>query len=117
MRTCPGDPFTDATGATIVSDLRLEGTIFEDLRKTFSTVNDRVDAARRTLRGTDGSVVGDSGLVDDVHDFADDWGYGIKQLGKHTQGAIKMIDKIGKSFEKLDLDLAESLKAPKKKGH
>ncbi|MEU1202824.1 hypothetical protein ABZ446_42345 [Streptomyces sp. NPDC005813] len=100
-----------------MSDLRLEDTIFEDLRKTFSTVTDRMDTARRTLRGTDGSVVGDAGLVDDVHDFADDWGYGIKQLGKHTQGAIKMIDKIGESFEKLDLDLAESLKSPKKKGH
>ncbi|WP_028805088.1 hypothetical protein [Streptomyces sp. 142MFCol3.1] len=100
-----------------MSDLRLEDTIFEDLRKTFSTVTDRMDTARRTLRGTDGSVVGDAGLVDDVHDFADDWGYGIKQLGKHTQGAIEMIDKIGESFEKLDLDLAESLKSPKKKGH
>ncbi|MET7696952.1 MULTISPECIES: hypothetical protein [unclassified Streptomyces] len=100
-----------------MSDLRLDGTIFEDLRKTFSTVSDRMDTARRTLRGTDGSVVGAAALVDDVHDFADDWGYGIKQLGKHTQGAVKMIDKIGKSFDDLDLKLAESMKAPEKKGH
>ncbi|KPI18768.1 hypothetical protein OK074_7851 [Actinobacteria bacterium OK074] len=96
-----------------MSDLRLEGTIFEDLRKTFATVTDRMDTARRTLRGTDGTAVGEHQLVDAVHDFADDWGYGIKQLAKHTQDAVKMIDKIGKSFEKLDLDLAESLKTPK----
>lgn len=75
-----------------------------------------MEATRRTLRGTDASAVGESKLVEDVQDFADDWGYGIKQLGKHTQGAVKMIDKIADSFGKLDLDLAESLKAPKKKG-
>ncbi|MFD8737679.1 hypothetical protein ACFV06_22540 [Streptomyces sp. NPDC059618] len=99
-----------------MSDLRLEDTVFEDLRKTFSTISDRMEATRRGLRGTDASAVGDPKLVEDVQDFADDWGYGIKQLGKHTSGAVKMIDKIADSFGKLDLDLAESLKAPKKKG-
>ncbi|MFF0140071.1 hypothetical protein ACFYRN_26890 [Streptomyces sp. NPDC005227] len=99
-----------------MSDLRLEDTIFEDLKKTFSSISDRMESTRRTLRGTDASAVGESKLVEDVQEFADDWGYGIKQLGKHTQGAVKMIDKIADSFGKLDLDLAESLKAPKKKG-
>ena len=42
------------------------------------------------------------------------WAYGIKQLGKHTQGAVKMINKIGEEFGKLDHDLAESLKTKKK---
>jgi len=99
-----------------MSDLRLEDTIFQDLKKTFSTISDRMEATRRSLRGTDASAVGESKLVEDVQDFADDWSYGIKQLGKHTHGAVKMINKIGESFGKLDLDLAESLKAPKKKG-
>ncbi|MEU6274430.1 hypothetical protein ABZ871_18775 [Streptomyces populi] len=99
-----------------MSDLRLEDTIFEDLKKTFSTISDRMETTRRTLQGADASVVGESKLVEDVQDFADDWGYGIKQLGKHTHGAVKMINKIGDSFSKLDLDLAESLKAPTKKG-
>lgn len=99
-----------------MSDLRLDGTVFEDLRKTFSTISNRMETTRRTLRGTDGSVVGASKLVEDVHDFVNDWGYGIKQLGKHTQNAVKMIDKIGDSFSKLDQDLAESLKSTKKKG-
>lgn len=102
-----------------MSDLRLEGTIFEDLKRTFSTISDRMDAARRTLRATDGSVVGAQQLIDDVHDFADDWAYGIKQLGKHTHGAVKMIDKIDSSFGELDQKLAASMKSPKaaKKGH
>ncbi|MFJ8491000.1 hypothetical protein ACIRBZ_21995 [Streptomyces sp. NPDC094038] len=99
-----------------MSDLRLEDTIFQDLKKTFSSISDRMETTRRTLRSADASAVGERQLVEDVKDFADDWGYGIKQLGKHTQGAVKMINKIGESFGKLDLDLAESLKAPKQKG-
>ncbi|QEU93420.1 hypothetical protein [Streptomyces kanamyceticus] len=96
-----------------MSDLRLDGTIFEDLKKTFSSVSDRMDAARRTLKNTDGSVVGAEKLIEDVHEFADEWGYGVKQLGKHTQGAVKMINKIDTEFSKLDQALAESLKSAK----
>ena len=99
-----------------MTDLRLEDTIFQDLKKTFSSISDRMETTRRTLRSADASAVGEKQLIEDVQDFADDWGYGIKQLGKHTQGAVKMINKIGESFGKLDLDLAESLKAPKQKG-
>ncbi|MGW7241679.1 hypothetical protein [Streptomyces sp. NPDC054804] len=99
-----------------MSDLRLEDTIFQDLKKTFSSVSDRMETTRRTLRSADATAVGERQLVEDVQDFADDWSYGIKQLGKHTHGAVKMINKIGESFGKLDLDLAESLKAPKQKG-
>ncbi|CAL9498095.1 MULTISPECIES: hypothetical protein [Streptomyces] len=97
-----------------MSDLTLDDTIFEHLKTTFSTISDRMEAARRSLRGADASAVGESQLVEDVQDFADEWGYGIKQLGKHTQGAVKMINTIGDTFSKLDLDLAESLKAKKK---
>ncbi|MFD8811185.1 hypothetical protein ACFV23_06790 [Streptomyces sp. NPDC059627] len=99
-----------------MSDLRLEDTIYHHLNKTFSSISDRMETTRRTLRSADASAVGEKQLIEDVQDFADDWGYGIKQLGKHTQGAVKMINKIGESFGKLDLDLAESLKAPKQKG-
>ncbi|MFE9608319.1 hypothetical protein [Streptomyces sp. NPDC006012] len=97
-----------------MSDLRLEDTVFEHLKKTFSTISDRMEDARRSLRGTDASAVGESKLIDDVQDFADDWGYGIKQLGKHTQGAVKMINTIGDTFDKLDQELAESFKVKKK---
>ncbi|MEU6990088.1 hypothetical protein ABZ953_05415 [Streptomyces sp. NPDC046465] len=99
-----------------MSDLRLDGTIFEDLKRTFSGVSDRMDAARRTLKSTDGSVVGAEKLIEDVHEFADEWSYGVKQLGKHTQGAVKMINKIDEEFSKLDQALAESLKSARKKG-
>ncbi|GGQ67010.1 hypothetical protein ACWDMR_03545 [Streptomyces althioticus] len=97
-----------------MSDLTLEDTVFESLKKTFSSISDRMEDARRSLRGTDASAVGESKLVEDVQDFADEWGYGIKQLGKHTHGAVKMINTIGKTFGDLDLELAQSLKVKKK---
>jgi hypothetical protein len=97
-----------------LSDLTLEDTVFESLKKTFSSISDRMEDARRSLRGTDASAVGESKLVEDVQDFADEWGYGIKQLGKHTHGAVKMINTIGKTFGDLDLELAQSLKVKKK---
>ncbi|MEU2994046.1 hypothetical protein ACPCAJ_26860 [Streptomyces griseoincarnatus] len=98
-----------------MSDLTLEDTVFESLKKTFSSISDRMEDARRSLRGADASAVGESKLVEDVQDFADEWGYGIKQLGKHTHGAVKMINTIGKTFGDLDLELAQSLKAKKGK--
>ncbi|MGA5375433.1 hypothetical protein ACPCSD_30815 [Streptomyces griseoincarnatus] len=97
-----------------MSDLTLEDTVFESLKKTFSSISDRMEDARRSLRGADASAVGESKLVEDVQDFADEWGYGIKQLGKHTHGAVKMINTIGKTFGDVDLELAQSLKAKKK---
>ncbi|MGW2171176.1 hypothetical protein ACWC1C_11705 [Streptomyces sp. NPDC001705] len=97
-----------------MSDLTLDDSIFQHLKATFSTISDRMEATRRSLRGADASAVGESQLIEDVQDFADEWGYGIKQLGKHTQGAVKMINTIGDTFGKLDLELAESLKAKKK---
>ncbi|MGA5248147.1 hypothetical protein ACPCIX_12170 [Streptomyces pseudogriseolus] len=97
-----------------MSDLTLEDTVFESLKKTFSSISDRMEDARRSLRGTDASAVGESKLVEEVQDFADEWGYGIKQLGKHTHGAVKMINTIGKTFGDLDLELAQSLKVKKR---
>ncbi|MFD5025531.1 hypothetical protein [Streptomyces sp. NPDC058373] len=98
-----------------MSDLSIDGTVFEGLRKTFTSVADRMDAARRALRNADGSVVGAGKLVEEVHDFADDWGHGVKQLGKHTQGAVKVIDRIDREFTKLDQELAKALASPGKK--
>lgn len=50
-----------------------------------------------------------------MHDFADDWHYGIGQIGQHADTAVKMIDQIGKTFSDADLQLANSLKTDGKK--
>ncbi|WP_328913991.1 MULTISPECIES: hypothetical protein [unclassified Streptomyces] len=98
-----------------MGDLQINGTVMGDLRKTFSTVADRMDVVSRAMGNANGESVGAPRLIDDVHDFADDWHYGIKQIGQHADTAVKMIDQIGKTFDDADLQLANSLKADGKK--
>ncbi|WP_329132947.1 hypothetical protein OG552_14535 [Streptomyces sp. NBC_01476] len=98
-----------------MGDLQLNGTVMGDLRKTFSTIADRMDGVSRSMGNTNGEAVGAPQLIDDVHDFADDWHYGIGQIGQHADTAVKMIDQIGKTFSDADLQLANSLKTDGKK--
>jgi hypothetical protein len=97
-----------------MGDLQINGTVMGDLRKTFSTIADRMDVVSRTMGNANGESVGAPKLIDDVHDFADDWHYGIKQIGQHADTAVHMIDQIGKTFDDADLQLANSLKTGKK---
>ncbi|MFJ8143500.1 hypothetical protein ACIQ6R_00290 [Streptomyces sp. NPDC096048] len=101
-----------------MSDLSLNEAVFQSLKKTFFTISDRVEATRRGLRGSGASVVGEGQLVSGIQDFVGEWSYGVMQLGKHTHGTVELINHIGDTFGKLDLDLAESLKTAhaKRKG-
>nr|WP_237694912.1 hypothetical protein [Streptomyces sp. SID5468] len=68
-----------------------------------------MDTARRQLSGVEGHAAGESDLIDALHEFADDWKYGITQIGKHTDSTVQMIDQIGKTFDQVDVELANSL--------
>ncbi|MHA4816223.1 hypothetical protein ACXZ65_17910 [Streptomyces aculeolatus] len=81
----------------------------EDLRKTFSTITRRMENVRKVIGGADGDAVGAEKLVDEVHDFADEWKYGITQIGETTAATVDMIDEIATKFDELDKDLMETL--------
>jgi hypothetical protein len=49
-----------------MSDLRLEDTVFEHLKKTFFSLSDRMEDARRDLRGADSSAVGARQLIEET---------------------------------------------------
>jgi len=66
--------------------------VMGDLRHTFSAIPDRMAAVSRSMGNANGESVGAPHLIDDVHDFADDWSYGIKQIGQHADSAVHMID-------------------------
>lgn len=99
-----------------MGDLQINGTVLGDLRKTFSTIANRMDGVSRAMGNANGESVGAPKLIDDVHDFADDWHYGIKQIGQHADTAVHMIDQISKTFSDADLQLANSLKTAGKGG-
>lgn len=92
-----------------MADLTVHGSVLDGLKRTFSNITDQMDAVRRALANADGSVVGAASLIDDVHDYADDWKYGIGQIGQHTHGTVEMIDQIGKTFDQADAKLAQAL--------
>ncbi|WNI15974.1 hypothetical protein [Actinacidiphila sp. ITFR-21] len=98
-----------------MADLQINGTVMGDLRKTFATIADRMDGVSRAMGNADGEGVGAPELIGDVHDFADGWHYGIKQIGRHADTAVHMIDQIGKTFDDADLQLANPLKTDGKK--
>ncbi|MEN3583330.1 hypothetical protein AAH978_04130 [Streptomyces sp. ZYX-F-203] len=96
-----------------MSDLHLDETVFHDLRGTFSRISDRMEDVRRSLRGTEASVAGEVRLIEEVREFSDEWSHGVRQLGKHTQEAVKMINMIEKAFDGLDFELAQTLRSRK----
>ena len=63
------------------------------------------------LRNADATGLGAEPLVSRVHDFADDWGYGIGQIGKHADDCVSMLDHIGKGFDDVDRKLKQQLQA------
>lgn len=92
-----------------MSDLVVHSSLLDDLKHTFSTITDRMDSVRKVLGRVDGTAVGASNLVGDLHDYADDWSYGVGQIGKHTDSAGKLIDQVGKTFDDADVKLANAL--------
>ena len=96
-----------------MSDLKISAVVLTDLRTTLANICNDLDGACRQLRSADASGLGADPLVSRVHDFADEWHYGIGQIGQHADDCVKMLDQIGKTFEDTDTKLKASLD-PKK---
>jgi len=92
-----------------VSDLNISAQVLNDLRSTLSRISTDLDGACRQLRNADAGGVGADPLVNRVHDFADEWHYGIGQIGKHADDCVSMLDQIGKKFDEVDQNLKTAL--------
>lgn len=92
-----------------MSDLQISAQVLNDLRSTLSRISNDLDGACRQLRNADASGVGADPLVHRVHDFADEWHYGIGQIGKHADDCVSMLDTIGKKFDETDQNLKSAL--------
>lgn len=92
-----------------MSDLRIKGDTLDALHHTFTTIAKRMGRAGRSMKGADSEAVGAWTLIRQVKDFADEWDYGIEQLGKHADGAAQMLRKIAKDFDGLEHELEAAL--------
>ena len=43
-----------------------------------------------------------------MDDFAEEWNYGISQIGERTDSAVQALDQIGKSFDECDRVLGDA---------
>lgn len=92
-----------------MSDLAISAAILNDLRTTLTKISGDLDGACRRLRNADATGLGADPLVHRVHDFADEWHYGIGQIGQHADDCLKMLDQIGKTFDDTDGQLKQAL--------
>lgn len=95
-----------------MSDLQVSAVVLNDLHNVLSKISNDLDGACRRLRGTDAVGVGADPLINRMHDFADEWHYGIGQIGQHADDCVKMLESIGKAFDDVDNKLKSQL-APK----
>jgi len=91
--------------------LQLSAEILNGLRTTLTKISSDLDSACRQLRNSDATGVGADPLVHRVHDFADEWHYGIGQIGKHADDCVQLLDSIGKQFGDMDGQLKVALEA------
>lgn len=99
-----------------MSDLYIDGEMLNQVRRNLRHIDGLLGKPIHAMADIDAKAMGASSLERRMEEFGDEWSYGIKQLGKFSKGAAKALDKIEKSFEQLDLDLAKELsKAAKKK--
>lgn len=92
-----------------MSDLQISAVVLNGLRQTLTKISGDLDGACRRLRSTDATGVGADPLVSRMHDFADEWHYGIGQIGQHADDCLKMLDGIGKGFDDMDGKLSDAL--------
>ncbi|MEY9864132.1 hypothetical protein ABH935_009786 [Catenulispora sp. GAS73] len=95
-----------------MSDLQISAAVLNELRATLSKISGDLDGACRRLRSTDATGVGADPLINRMHDFADEWHYGIGQIGQHADDCVKMLDDISKSADDLDGKLKSQLTQP-----
>jgi hypothetical protein len=92
-----------------MSDLKISAVVLNDLHRTLTNISNDLDGACRRLRSTDATGVGADPLVSRMHDFADEWHYGIGKIGQHADDCVKMLEQIGKTFDDTDKKLKSAL--------
>ncbi|MEV7884230.1 hypothetical protein ACWD3I_37355 [Streptomyces sp. NPDC002817] len=99
-----------------MSDLYIDGEMLNRVRHDLRHIDELFSKPIRAMADIDAKAMGASQLEQRMEDFGEEWSYGIKQLRKFSKGAAKTLDTIEKTFDQLDLNLAEELsKAAKKK--
>lgn len=69
-------------------------------------MSERLSGACHALRSLGVSALGAPPLTDAVHHFADEWHYGIAQIGERADDVVRELGRVGTGFDQCDAALA-----------
>lgn len=93
-------------------DLYVQDAVLAELRSRLAGLCGRLEGACGGLRQVDAAGMGAVPLIERLDDFANEWNYGIGQIGKRTDGAVNALVQIGRTFDEVERVLAEACRPP-----
>lgn len=89
--------------------LYIDGAMLSRVRTNLGQIETLLTRPADAMKSLDGSEIGPAKLRSRVTEFADEWAYGIQQLGEFTAAAVDALTSIEDAFEQADTDLAAAL--------
>lgn len=99
-----------------MADLQVRSEVLDGLRSWLSRVSEQLSGACTALRSLDVSVLGAPPLTDAAHHFADEWHYGITQIGERADDVLRELGRVSTGFEQCDATIAAACR-PAGDGH
>ena len=90
-----------------MADLYIDFDGLARTRQNLEHVKDLMQSPLDELASQAGSVTSIDHLRSRLEDFGDQWDYGIKKLGKYSEGVGEALQQIRDTFAELDDKLAE----------
>ncbi|MEU9972439.1 hypothetical protein [Streptomyces sp. NPDC051014] len=91
-------------------DIFVDFDVLRRVRDDIRHVGEIMRRPGREMDEVDGAAMGVFALAVRMNDFGDEWSYGIRQIEKFSDAAVKALDGIQRAFEGLDDRLAEELR-------
>ncbi|MFF5143618.1 hypothetical protein ACFY6U_28445 [Streptomyces sp. NPDC013157] len=98
------------------SDIFVDFDVLQRVRDDIQHIGEIMQRPGREMDEVDGAAMGVFVLAVRMNDFGDEWSYGIKQIEKFSDAAVKALDGIRKAFEGLDDRVAEELRRSREVG-
>lgn len=96
-----------------MTDLYIDAAMLARVRSSFRDIEQLLTGPGRAMRQLDSSDVGPAVLRRRLHEFGDEWAYGIDQLGEFSGTVVEALDRIEQAFEEADVELAAALREAK----
>lgn len=93
-----------------MSDIRIDFDVLDRIRRDIKHIGELMEGPGKEMDEVDGDSMGVNMLAARMNDFGDEWSYGIKQIKKFSDVAVKELDKVKRAFEHLDDKLEAELR-------